>query len=133
MPAGRAEITRLASECKCKGSPSLRKNYANTIPNLSIGDDFSASALGSGQFTNGISDSDLGTANALLSSLAGIISGGIPVLQCYQSDVGLRSAGGVHAKLSLQRLVPLCRRFLEGTQESYRDVRASLGILQSIQ
>jgi hypothetical protein len=50
------------------------QNYVATLPNLTIGDGFSIYQLGSGAFTGGISDGDLATANALLSSLAGIIS-----------------------------------------------------------
>ena len=52
------------------------QNYANTVANLTIGDDFSTHALASSDFGSqgGISDGDLQTANALLSSLAGIIS-----------------------------------------------------------
>ena len=50
------------------------QNYANTLPDLTIGDGFSNNALASGKFPGGISDADLATANALLSSLAGIIS-----------------------------------------------------------
>jgi hypothetical protein len=50
------------------------QNYANALADLTIGDQFSSSALAAGAFTGGISDNDLATANALLSSLAGIIS-----------------------------------------------------------
>jgi hypothetical protein len=50
------------------------QDYANTLPNLTIDDEFSKYALGSGAFPSQISATDLATANALLSSLAGIIS-----------------------------------------------------------
>jgi hypothetical protein len=50
------------------------QDYANTLPNFTIDDEFSKYALGSSGFAGGISDADLATANALLGSLAGIIS-----------------------------------------------------------
>ncbi len=53
-------------------SYSIRaKNYLNALPQLNIGNDTSASALGSGQFTGGISDADLATANQLLEQSRG--------------------------------------------------------------
>jgi Carboxypeptidase regulatory-like domain/TonB dependent receptor len=64
----------LSSGVQLQRTTIFAQNYANTLPDLTIGDAFSNSALVSGRFAGGISDADLATANALLSSLAGIIS-----------------------------------------------------------
>jgi hypothetical protein len=49
------------------------QNFANTVPDLTIGNYYSAYSVQGTDFSGGISGADLVTANALLSSLAGII------------------------------------------------------------
>jgi Carboxypeptidase regulatory-like domain/TonB dependent receptor-like, beta-barrel len=49
------------------------QNFANTVPDLSIGNYYSGHFVQATDFSGGISGADLVTANALLSTLAGII------------------------------------------------------------